>query len=68
MHENNKIRNPHEAADLPTKRAEIVISFAMPETEASQNFLDALIGSLRQDLKQDPVFVGKFVRVEGKWL
>ncbi len=65
MHENNKDK---PQADLPTKRAEIVISFAVPETEASQDFMDALIGSLRQDLKQDPVFVGKFVRVEGKWL
>ncbi len=65
MHENNKDK---PQADLPTKRAEIVMSFAVPETEASQDFMDALIGSIRRDLKHDPAFVGMFVRVEGKWL
>ncbi len=65
MHENNKDK---PQADLPTKRAEMVRSFAVPETEASQDFMDALIGGIRQNLKHDPAFVGMFVRVEGKWL
>jgi len=65
MHQDNKIRNPHNE-NTAMRRAEIAIRFDVAEEEASQNFMDALIGSLKRDLKKD---LGAYnPEVEGKWL
>ncbi len=69
MHENNKIRNPHEVHDLPpTKRAEIVIRFDVADTYASQDYLDAIVGTLKRELRGYEDFAQKKAEVKGKWL
>lgn len=65
MHQNNKIRNPHETHDVPTRRAEIVLTFEVPKAEATQQWLDAVVGIIRREVAAD---LGKSAQVKGKWL
>lgn len=51
--------------NVPTRRAEIVLRFDVPEEEASQNWLDAVMGVIRREVAVD---LGKSAVVEGKWL
>jgi len=64
MHENNKARNPHNE-NTATRRAEIVLHFDVPEEEATENWLNAVIGVIRREVTAD---LGKSAEVEGKWL
>lgn len=61
MHQDNEIRNPHE----PTKRAEITIIFDVPREEATQEWMDAVIGSIKRDIIEG---LGKNSAVLGKWV
>ncbi len=70
MHENNKDRNPHNENTV-TKRAEIIIRFDVADSEASQNYLDAIVGSIKQEMRGYPDREGladRTAEVEGKWL
>lgn len=64
MHQDNKIRNPHEKKE-PTKRAQIILLFDVPRAEATENWLNAVVGVIRREVA---VGLGKSARVEGKWL
>ena len=61
MHENNKGRNPH----APMKQAEIVLRFDVPEAEATQEWMDAVVGIIKRDIVAE---LGNTAEVEGKWL
>ncbi len=61
MHENNRERNPN----VPMKQAEIVLRFDVPEKEATENWLNAVVGVIRREVAAD---LGKSAQVEGKWL
>lgn len=61
MHENNKVRNPH----TPMKRAEIVLRFEVPVVEATDNWLNAVVGVIRREVAAD---LGNSAEVMGKWL
>ena len=61
MHENNKDRIPHE----PMRRAEIVLHFDVPRKEATDNWINAVVGVIRREVAVD---LGKSAQVEGKWL
>ncbi len=62
MHENNKIRNPH---DQPTKLAEIVLTFEVPQAEATEEWMNAVVGIISREVAAD---LGKSAQVKGKWL
>lgn len=64
MHQNNKIRNPHNE-NTATRRTEIVISFDVPEEEATQQWMDAVIAIIKREVVKD---LGKNSAVTGKWL
>ena len=64
MHQDNEIRNPHEKKE-PTKRAEIVLCFEVPAAEATENWLNAVLGVIRREVAAD---LGKSAKVTGKWL
>ena len=61
MHENNRVRNPH----VPMRQAEIVLRFDVPEAEATQEWMDAVVGSIKRDIVAE---LGKTAEVAGKWL
>ena len=64
MHQNNQDRNPH-SENTPTRRAEIVLRFEVPKEEATENWLNAVVGVIRREVAAD---LGKSAHVEGKWL
>lgn len=61
MHQDNEIRNPHH----PTKRAEIVIRFDVPEVEATPEYMSAMAAVIKIKLMKP---LGKSAEVTGKWL
>ena len=61
MHENNQNRNPHK----PTRRAEITILLDVPKAEATQEWMDAVIGTIKREVIEG---LGKNSAVLGKWL
>jgi len=48
-----------------TRRAELVIRFDIPEDEAMQEFLDAIVGEIKREIKKD---FGTSSEVEANWL
>lgn len=63
MHENNRDK---PQADLPpTKRAEIVLTFEVPQAEATEEWMNAVVGVIRREVAAD---LGKSAQVKGKWL
>lgn len=62
MHENNKDRRVH---DLPTRRAEIVLRFEVPVAEATDNWINAVVGAIKREVAAD---LGRSAQVTGKWL
>lgn len=64
MHEDNENRNPHNKKE-PTKRAEITILFDVPRAEATQQWMDAVIGIIKREVIKD---LGKNSAVLGRWL
>ncbi len=67
MHQNNQDRNPH-SEKTATKRAQITIRFDVTEEQASQNYLDAIVGVIRRELKGHEEFAHSGAEVTGKWL
>jgi len=65
MNQNNKNKKPHEIHDLPTKRAEIVLHFDVPRHEATENWLNTVVGVIRREVAAD---LGNSAKVTGKWL
>lgn len=48
-----------------TRRAEIVLHFDVPEAEATDNWINAVVGVIRREVAAD---LGKSAKVTGKWL
>lgn len=61
MHQDNENRNPH----APTRLAEIVLRFEVPVAEATDNWINAVVGVIRREVAAD---LGNTARVTGKWL
>lgn len=51
-----------------TRRAEIVIRFDVQDSEASQEYLNAIVGTIRKELKGYEDFANTTTEVEGNWL
>ena len=64
MHQDNRITNPHEKKE-PTKRAQITLLFEVPRAEATQQWMDAVIGTIKREVIKG---LGKNSAVLGKWL
>lgn len=62
MHQNNKENTP---AERPMKRAEIVLHFDVPKEEATDNWINAVVGVIRREVAAD---LGHSAKVTGKWL
>ncbi len=65
MHEDNKIRNPQEVYDLPSRRAEIVLRFDYPEKDVTPEAMALIVAIIKRNMI--PKF-GQNTEVEGKWL
>ena len=48
-----------------TRRAEIVLRFDVPEAEATENWLNAVVGVIKREVAAD---LGNSAKVTGKWL
>ncbi len=62
MHQDNEDRRVH---DLPTRRAEIVLRFEVPEEEATDNWINAVVGVIKREVAAD---LGRSAQVTGRWL
>jgi len=65
MQRDNEIKKSN---DTKTKRAEIVIRFDVKDNEASQDYLDAVVGEIRRELRGHNELAQKSAEVEGRWL
>ena len=50
---------------VTTRRAEIVLRFDVPEAEATENWLNAVVGVIKREVAAD---LGRGAKVTGKWL
>jgi hypothetical protein len=50
---------------VPTRRAEIVLCFEVPLAEATDNWMNAVVGVIRREVAAD---LGSTAKVTGKWL
>lgn len=61
MDKNNKNSN----TPAPTRLAEIVLRFEVPRAEATDNWINAVVGVIKREVAVD---LGPSAQVTGKWL
>ncbi|MEE9612812.1 MAG: hypothetical protein V3W19_16285 [Desulfatiglandales bacterium] len=65
MNAKNKELSTAQFKNVPTKRAQIVIRFDVPEEEATPEYMSAMAAVIKINLLKP---LGKSAEVTGKWL
>jgi hypothetical protein len=65
MNKKNEELSTAQFKNVPTRMAEIVLRFEVPKAEATDNWINAVVGVIKREVAAD---LGKSAEVTGKWL